>query len=48
MNWTFEKPDLQQHGLKEDILYGHAKNDGLVIERVMANMVSPTEIGCEC
>ena len=32
----------------EDILCGHAVNDGLVIKRVMANMVSPTEIGCEC
>jgi len=35
-------------GGNEDILYGHAKNDGLVIERVMANMVSPTEIGYLC
>ena len=32
----------------EDILCGHAVNDGLVIKRVMVNKMSPSEIGCEC
>ena len=35
-------------GVNEDILYGRAVNDGLATKRVMANIVSPTEIGCEC
>jgi len=35
-------------GGTEDILMRHAKRDGLVIERVVANMVSPTEIGYLC
>lgn len=34
-------------GGEEDILFGYAKNHELVIEQVVANMVSPTEIGCE-
>jgi len=35
-------------GGRDDILYGHKKKDELVIERVVANMVSPTEIGYLC
>ena len=35
-------------GGNDDILYGRAVNDGLATKRVMANIVSPTEIGCEC
>lgn len=34
-------------GGKEDILYGYAVNHELAIEHISANMVSPTEIGCE-
>ena len=34
-------------GGQEDILHGYAVNHDLAIERIAANMVSPTEIGCE-
>jgi len=33
---------------EEDILAGHAKNDELMIEKVVAKMVSPMEIGYLC
>ena len=31
----------------EDILFGYARNHDLVIVRVVANFVSPAEVGCE-
>ena len=34
-------------GGDEDILFGYARDHELVIERVVANFVSPAEIGCE-
>jgi hypothetical protein len=35
-------------GGKDDVLHGYVIRDELVIDSVVANAVSPTDIGCEC